>query len=195
MLAVGWVVLNRTADPAFPRRPEKVVAQGCQFGWVCDDRPDEPADARAWRAALAVARELLTAKRPADPTRGAMWFHHAEREGPEWTDRIAPSTRIGDHLFYAKVARLPRPKAKPRSALVLALAEPSSRWCAVSTSAAGRQRAEECRRPPLQAWKGDGRVALQSPRSHTCRKASILAEVVERRGRGLRHRFRGNWHD
>jgi spore germination cell wall hydrolase CwlJ-like protein len=121
MLAVGWVVLNRTADPGFPPRVEEVVAQGCQFGWVCDDRPDEPADGRAWRKALGIARELLAAeRRPADPTRGAMWFHHAEREDPGWGGRVAPTALIGNHLFYAKAARLPRPTAKPRGALVVA---------------------------------------------------------------------------
>ena len=120
MLAVGWVVLNRAADPAFPRRVEEVVTQGCQFGWLCDANPDEPANVRAWRRALGVAGELLTADPPADPTRGAMWFHHAEGVEPGWGDRIAPSTRIGNHLFYAKAGRLPRPTAKPRAALLLA---------------------------------------------------------------------------
>jgi hypothetical protein len=52
MLAVGWVVLNRASDPAFPRRVEDVVTQGCQFFWLCDAHPDEPADGRAWRRAL-----------------------------------------------------------------------------------------------------------------------------------------------
>lgn len=120
MLAVGWVVLNRAADPAFPRRVEEVVTQGCQFSWLCDANPDEPANGRAWRRALGVAGELLTRDPPADPTRGAMWFHHAERAEPGWGGRIAPSTRIGNHLFYAKAGRLPRPRAKPRQALVLA---------------------------------------------------------------------------
>lgn len=124
MLAVGWVVLNRMADAAFPDRVEEVVGQGCQFGWLCDARPDEPADPRAWRQAVGVAGELLAgAPPPADPTRGAMWFHHAGREDPAWGDRIAPSARVGNHLFYAKTARLPRPRPKPQgAAAALALA-------------------------------------------------------------------------
>ena len=116
MLAVGWVVLNRLADGAFPRAVADIVTQGCQFGWLCDDRPDEPTDHRAWRRALAIAAELLTADPPPDPTRGAMWFHNAGLADPGWCDRgrMAPSTRIGNHLFYAKADRVPRPKAKPR---------------------------------------------------------------------------------
>lgn len=123
MLAVGWVVLNRATDPAFPHRVEEVVTQGCQFGWLCDDRPDGPEEGRAWRRALGVAGELLAADPPADPTRGAMWFHHALREDPAWGDRIAPSARIGNHLFYAKTSRLPRPVAKPRRAGALVVAQ------------------------------------------------------------------------
>ena len=43
MLAVGWVVLNRMADKAYPKTVSAVVYQGCQFSWVCDRRSDWPA--------------------------------------------------------------------------------------------------------------------------------------------------------
>src|SRR5215211_7866962 len=72
MLAVGWVVLNRLADPGYPKTLEGIVTQGCQFGWTCDDRPDEPSDARAWRAAVGLAERLLADDPPPDPTRGSL---------------------------------------------------------------------------------------------------------------------------
>jgi spore germination cell wall hydrolase CwlJ-like protein len=119
MLAVGWVVLNRTQDEAFPRTVEEVVYQGCQFSWVCDDRPDAPTDRRAWQAAVKLAQELLS-EPPADPTHGALWFNGAavghDRLGPE----VAASTRIGNHLFYAPAERLPKPKRKPYHAVLWA---------------------------------------------------------------------------
>ena len=74
MLAVGWVVLNRMAGSSFPKTIEGVVGQGCQFGWRCDDRSDEPTHRAHWLQAQSIARELLT-EPPPDPTRGAMWFH------------------------------------------------------------------------------------------------------------------------
>jgi N-acetylmuramoyl-L-alanine amidase len=122
MLAVGWVVLNRVADPGYPDSVEGVVRQGCQFGWTCDDRPDEPTHRAAWRQALGLAERLLAAAPPADPTRGALSFHHATNESPGWESggRVAPSVRIGDHLFYARVDRLPRPARKPWRALQVA---------------------------------------------------------------------------
>lgn len=119
MLAVGWVVLNRAADEGFPESIEGVIRQGCQFGWTCDERSDEPDHRAYWALALSLARQLLTDP-PADPTRGAMWFHHAEREAPGWGGRIAPSARIGDHLFYARANRLPTPRRKPGRLLQVA---------------------------------------------------------------------------
>jgi N-acetylmuramoyl-L-alanine amidase len=119
MLAVGWVVLNRMAGRSFPRTVEGVVEQGCQFGWRCDDRSDEPTHRAHWLQAQSIARELLT-EPPPDPTRGAMWFHHATNEHPGWGGRMAASVRIGNHLFYAPASRLPKPRVKPWRALQVA---------------------------------------------------------------------------
>jgi spore germination cell wall hydrolase CwlJ-like protein len=119
MLAVGWVVLNRLADPRFPKTVAGVVGQGCQFGWLCDDRSDEPTHRGYWHLAQSIAHQLLT-EPPADPTRGAMWFHHGTKENPGWGGRMAPSARIGNHLFYAPTSRLPKPRAKPWRALQVA---------------------------------------------------------------------------
>lgn len=120
MLAVGWVVLNRMADGAFPTTVDGVVEQGCQFAWVCGPGPHEPTDRRAWRQALALADKLLGEQPPTDPTRGSMWFRRADGEDPGWSGRVAPAVRIGNHLFYAKTSRLPRPTPKPAEALRVA---------------------------------------------------------------------------
>ena len=120
MLAVGWVVLNRMADGAFPATVDGVVGQGCQFAWVCGAGPHEPADRGTWRQALALADKLLGEQPPSDPTRGSMWFRRADGDDPGWGGRVAPAVRIGNHLFYAKANRLPRPQPKPAEALRVA---------------------------------------------------------------------------
>jgi N-acetylmuramoyl-L-alanine amidase len=103
MLAVGWVVLNRMADAAYPETVAEVVYQGCQFSWVCDGRSDRPREARFWRRALALAAELL-ARPVADPTRGAMWYHASWVRDPGFGKRVAEVARIGQHVFYARRA-------------------------------------------------------------------------------------------
>ena len=110
MIAVGWVVLNRMADRAYPNSARQVIYQGCQFSWVCDRRPDWPGDERSWRHALQLAAELL--RRPvADPTRGAMWYHASWVRDPGLGPRVAKVARIGRHIFYTRVERTPRPPA------------------------------------------------------------------------------------
>ena len=113
MLAVGWVVLNRMADKAYPSTVAGVVYQGCQFSWVCDRRSDRPRDAQAWQRALQLAAELL--EQPGrDPTRGAMWYHASWIRDPGWGPDIARVTRIGRHIFYTRAERAPDPALAPR---------------------------------------------------------------------------------
>jgi spore germination cell wall hydrolase CwlJ-like protein len=113
MLAVGWVVLNRMADAAYPATVRGVVYQGCQFSWVCDGRSDRPRDAKAWRRALQTATDLL--ERPGqDPTRGAMWYHASWVRNPGFGPRVARIGRIGRHVFYTRVERAPDPQRSPR---------------------------------------------------------------------------------
>lgn len=103
MLAVGWVVMNRMADAAYPDSVAEVVYQGCQFSWVCDGRSDRPRDARAWRGALRLARQLLAAP-GTDPTHGALWYHADYVRRPNLGEPVTRVARIGAHLFYARPA-------------------------------------------------------------------------------------------
>ncbi len=113
MLAVGWVVLNRMADKAYPDTVAGVIYQGCQFSWVCDGRSDRPRDGRAWRKALELAAELLD--RPAlDPTSGAMWYHASWVRNPRFGPRVARIARIGRHVFYTLADRVPPAGPGPR---------------------------------------------------------------------------------
>ena len=104
MVAVGWVVLNRMADPAYPDTVREVVYQGCQFSWVCDRRSDRPRDARAWRRAVQLAAALLRERVP-DPTRGALWYHASRIKRPNLGSPVTTVARIGRHVFYGRAGR------------------------------------------------------------------------------------------
>ena len=71
--AVAHVVLNRSNDPKFPDTVCGVVADGCQFSYRCDGRPDALADPKARARAFRVAEAVLAADD--DPTNGALFFH------------------------------------------------------------------------------------------------------------------------
>ncbi|MFO1035411.1 MAG: cell wall hydrolase [Geminicoccaceae bacterium] len=106
MLAVGWVVLNRVADPSYPKTIEGVISQGCQFSWRCDGRSDAPRSEQRWRRALDLARTMLEAP-PPDPTGGAISFHNTF-VSPDWHG-LRRTVQIGNHVFYA------RPDGRARS--------------------------------------------------------------------------------
>jgi N-acetylmuramoyl-L-alanine amidase len=104
-VAVAHVVLNRLADPRFPKTICGVVKDGgsarrgqCQFSWWCDGKSDKPTDAAQWQ----MAQEIAAAEtRPGvtDPTGGALFFHHRGVR-PSWSRVHMRSAAIGDHYFY-----------------------------------------------------------------------------------------------
>ncbi|MDX6749199.1 cell wall hydrolase [Geminicoccaceae bacterium 1502E] len=116
MLAVGWVVLNRSEDRAFPRSIRDVIMQGadksrCQWAWLCSGRDLEPRNSRMWDEALALADELLNV-RPPDPTGGALWFRQIVEGDPDW-GQVVRTARIGNHIFYARDLGFEAPRRRP----------------------------------------------------------------------------------
>ena len=95
--AVAHVVVNRARSPKFPGSVCGVVADGCQFSYRCDGRPDALADPKARARAYRVAEAVLSAD--ADPTRGALFFHSAEAR-PGWFARRKRVGTIGGNVFY-----------------------------------------------------------------------------------------------
>ena len=67
--AVAYVVLNRAESGIFPRTPCAVVAEGCQFSYRCDGRPETLAVRSDRDAAFATSKAVLTGA-VADPTTG-----------------------------------------------------------------------------------------------------------------------------
>ena len=96
--AVAYVVLNRAESGKFPETPCAVVAEGCQFSYRCDGRPEALAVRTDRDAAFATAKAVLTGA-VADPTNGALFFH-ASRIRPGWFETRARVGKIGNHVFY-----------------------------------------------------------------------------------------------
>lgn len=96
--AVAYVVLNRAESGKFPDDPCEVVAEGCQFSYRCDGRPENLAVRSDREAAFATAKAVLTGA-VADPTGGALFFH-ASRIRPGWFETRARVGAIGNHVFY-----------------------------------------------------------------------------------------------
>ena len=103
--AVAHVVLNRVADPRFPKAICAVVQQRdpCQFSWVCDGSQRQPREPADWQDALRVAAAMLADPATRDPTRGALHFH-ARNVRPGWARSLLKVAELGDNLFYADPA-------------------------------------------------------------------------------------------
>ncbi|MEE8187694.1 MAG: cell wall hydrolase [Kiloniellales bacterium] len=106
-IAVGQVVMNRVADPAFPDSVCAVIKQGntlnpgaCHFSWWCDGKSDRPGDPQAWAESKLLAGKVLDGDLD-DPTKGALWYH-ADYVNPAWRDGKLQRPKIGRHLFYAR---------------------------------------------------------------------------------------------
>jgi N-acetylmuramoyl-L-alanine amidase len=96
--AVAYVVLNRAKSGEFPETPCAVVAEGCQFSYRCDGRPESLAVRADRDAAFTTANAVLTGA-VADPTNGALFFH-ASRIRPGWFESRTRVGEIGNHVFY-----------------------------------------------------------------------------------------------
>ncbi len=122
-IAVGYVVLNRVADERYPDNICGVVKQGgqevlnrCQFSWWCDGQSDHPANAKAWKRSVALARAIFWGYTK-DPTQGAVSYH-ATYVKPGWRKKLVQTVKIGQHIFYstpeaAADKNIGQPLAKP----------------------------------------------------------------------------------
>jgi len=115
MLAIGWAVLNRSADAAFPRTIEAVVrhsnGRSCQWTWVCRKRDADPRESASWRLALGLARELLQDP-PPDPTGGALWIRRVDEPPPRFAVATTRTALIGSHAFLGRPSRRAAPAAR-----------------------------------------------------------------------------------
>lgn len=105
--AVGFVTMNRVADPLFPKTICGVVHQKegsvCQFSWVClyGNNPSILDRARYEQIKL-MARTIAENHkfiRDRDPSKGSLFFH-ATYVQPNWN--LKRKVKIGMHVFYSR---------------------------------------------------------------------------------------------
>jgi len=92
-LAVGNVVLNRVAAPAFPKSVCAVVKQKKQFSWSKGN--DATLHTPVSQETKLAARKAMAAERD------NVLFFHATYVAPKWSNRLSRRYTIGNHIFYA----------------------------------------------------------------------------------------------
>lgn len=99
-LAVANVVMNRVANPNFPKTVCGVVYQKDQFSWVGNVN-EEIRNKYMWEESLIVARKALTEPNIHDIiSKTKVLYFHAVSVNPDW--HLRKVTQIGNHIFYAK---------------------------------------------------------------------------------------------
>ena len=101
--AVAQVVMNRLANPAFPKSVCGVVFQGaathgCQFSFACDGSMRRGREAAAWDRARRIAERALSGVRLADIGK-ATHFHTTDCQ-PDWGPQMLRVAQVGLHVFY-----------------------------------------------------------------------------------------------
>ncbi|MSU91152.1 hypothetical protein GE300_16305 [Rhodobacteraceae bacterium 2CG4] len=96
--AVANVILNRAEDPRFPNSVCGVVADGCQFSYRCDGKPEVFGD-QVKLANATRATEVALANPQEDVTDGALFFH-AKWMKPGWFATLRRTVALGGNIFY-----------------------------------------------------------------------------------------------
>tara|TARA_R110001632_G_C11103731_1_gene391455 strand:+ start:61 stop:474 length:414 start_codon:yes stop_codon:yes gene_type:complete len=111
-IAVGYVTMNRVADPRYPDTICGVVHQAkyhgwdlvnpirnrCQFSWYCDGLSDNPQDGKAMLESVILAQHVI-AGTVTDISQGATHYH-AKYVNPYWSDDMTVVLEVGQHIFY-----------------------------------------------------------------------------------------------
>jgi len=111
-IAVGYVTMNRVADPRYPDTICGVVHQAkyhgwdlvnpirnrCQFSWYCDGLSDNPQDGKAMLESVILAQHVI-AGTVTDISQGATHYH-ANYVSPYWANDMTVVLEIGQHIFY-----------------------------------------------------------------------------------------------
>ena len=101
--AIAQVVMNRIANPRFPKTVCGVVFQGasgrgCQFSFACDGSMRQGLDPTAWDRARRIAERALLGAGAAG-VGGATHFHTIDVT-PNWGPRMLRVAQVGLHIFY-----------------------------------------------------------------------------------------------
>jgi hypothetical protein len=118
--AVAQVVMNRVANPSFPKTVCGVVFQGaashgCQFSFACDGSMNHGLEADAWDRARRVAERALSGVVLADI--GSATHFHTTAVQPDWGPQMLRVAQVGLHIFYRFNPHAPLTRPETRSVL------------------------------------------------------------------------------
>lgn len=94
-LAVGEVVMNRVADPAFPDTICEVARQPDQFAFDPKVQPDDESVRAAQRVIGLHVVDIVFVP-------GALWFFNPNKARPDWASGMRAVRLIGNHLFLTR---------------------------------------------------------------------------------------------
>jgi len=111
-LAVGFVTMNRVADPRYPDTVCGVVKQAkyhawsefpirnkCQFSWFCDGLSDKPKDDKAFMESVLLSKHIM-ASTVTDISEGATHYHATWIQAPYWAGDLSVVLELDQHIFY-----------------------------------------------------------------------------------------------
>ena len=105
-MAVGQVILNRTAHEDYPSTICGVVYQNasrrnaCQFSFACDGRPETITNRDAYAEIEQRAKDLLSCPPSCGGIAADSTHYHASYVSPTWSRKLTVLGRIGEHIFY-----------------------------------------------------------------------------------------------
>ena len=103
-IAVAEVVMNRVANPHYPKTVCGVVFQGqyrqtgCQFTFTCDGSRAARPRGESWDRARAIALHVLLGLNT--PMTGKATHYHTDYVNPYWAAGLVETGVIGTHIFY-----------------------------------------------------------------------------------------------
>ncbi|HEY9010544.1 MAG TPA: cell wall hydrolase [Devosia sp.] len=103
--AVAQVIINRTTTGYYPKTICGVVYQNrdkrnaCQFSFACDGKAEVKSEAKAWRRAKRIAREMTSGEKQVAALETATHYH-ATYVKPRWARKMKRLSKIGSHIFY-----------------------------------------------------------------------------------------------
>jgi spore germination cell wall hydrolase CwlJ-like protein len=107
--AIAEVIMTRLQNGKYGHSICAVVYEGagqpkCQFSFTCNGAMRVAKNPQAWMKAQQLAAQILTGESPLKGATGGAINFHAASVDPEWAGQLTPTTQIGNHIFYKKVA-------------------------------------------------------------------------------------------
>lgn len=109
MIAVGYVVMNRTASKDFPKTPCEVINQYslkkqtkikiCQFSWKCENKNKIIKEKETYQRSLLLA-SLVLKQEVKNPVGKSLYFHAITKKYNE-NFKHPKSVKIGSQVYYS----------------------------------------------------------------------------------------------